>query len=136
MLASGRPALVPCTPRGSMKLIALAGDCYRANAAAIEADPEFMPDGYLRAARRFEADVAAWRNDPEDGLGDIGEDDAVVLATLASPGGRRSSPTSAGATSTSATSPLATTPPWTTSSGRRPTGSAARGTSSSTPRRG
>lgn len=25
MLASGRPALVPCTPRGSMKLIALAG---------------------------------------------------------------------------------------------------------------
>jgi len=25
MLASGRPALVPCTPRGSMKLVALAG---------------------------------------------------------------------------------------------------------------
>ncbi len=46
-----------------------------------------MPDGYLRASRDFEVDVACWRNDPDDGLGDIGERDATVLAVWLVPCG-------------------------------------------------
>ena len=64
-----------------------AGECYRANVARFESDPEFMPDGYLRIARQFEVDVAYWRHDGDDDLGDIGQRDAVVLATLALPRG-------------------------------------------------
>ncbi len=74
-------------PLTHVQLVALAGDCYRANVKRYEDDPDYMPDGYLRASRDFAVDVACWRNDPADGLGDIGERDATVLACLARPCG-------------------------------------------------
>ena len=74
-------------PLAHKQLVALAGECYRASVERFETDPDFMPEGYLRSARQFEVDVACWRNDPHDGLGDIGERDAVILASLARPRG-------------------------------------------------
>ena len=72
-------------PLTHVQLVALAGECYRAAVKAFEDDPDYMPDSYLRATRNFKVDVACWRNDPEDGLGDIGERDATILAALARP---------------------------------------------------
>ncbi len=70
-----------------VQLVALAGECYRATVKAFEDDPNYMPEGYLRAARQFEADVAYWRKNGDDDAGDIGERDGLVLACLARPRG-------------------------------------------------
>ena len=75
---------VPLTHK---QLVGLAGECYRSGVERFEADPDFVPDGYMRAVRQSELDVACWRDDPEDGFGDIGERDATILAALARPYG-------------------------------------------------
>ncbi len=70
-----------------VQLVGLPGECYRASVAAYEADPDYMPDGYIRTARQFEVDAIYWRNNADDDIGDIGEPDAVVIASLARPRG-------------------------------------------------
>ena len=70
-----------------VQLVALAGEAYKAGVERYESDPEFMPDGYLRVGSEFATDVACWRFDPSDGLGDIGERDAFIIACLARPHG-------------------------------------------------
>ena len=67
--------------------VALAGECYRAGVERFEADPDFVPDGYLAAVRQLEVDVACWRYHPDDGYGEVSERDAKVLAALALPHG-------------------------------------------------
>jgi len=67
--------------------VALAGECYRASVKAYEEDPHFMPDGYLGVVRQFETDVIYWQNNSDDDFGDIGERDAIVIASLARPWG-------------------------------------------------
>lgn len=118
-----------------VQLVALAGECYRATVKAFEDDPNYIPDGYLCAARQFEADVAYWRKNDDDDARDIGERHGLVLAwpVLA---GRSSWPTSAAVTSTSSASPSRMTMRSATFSGRRPTSFAACGTLRSTRPRG
>lgn len=69
------------------QVVALAGEVYRRWVELYETSPETTSDRFAEDMRRMDADVEAWRFNPNDDAGEISQRSAEILARLARPNG-------------------------------------------------
>ena len=74
-------------PLTHKQLVALAGDVYRQRVEAIEADPAHGPHVIALERRMMQEAFAEWKYGAGDGLGEIDDDEASLLAALQRPYG-------------------------------------------------